>query len=161
MIDISELLSSVEGDGENDFEGTGKYALAIRALCSTARKYNRALEEIENLKNLTNLNKPFPFLRLPREIRNEIYAYSLQAEIAVDTTLHRYLYPDSGTQRDEPCKPPTPGLLRVNKQIHDEAIKMLYSTNIFYFGDSSDMFAFKELIGLDECQRDVYLDENT
>jgi hypothetical protein len=42
-----------------------------------------------------------------------------------------------------PFKPPTPGLLRANKQIYQEGIEILYSKNIFKFAHPREMFGFE------------------
>ncbi|PQE33833.1 ethyl tert-butyl ether degradation ethd protein [Rutstroemia sp. NJR-2017a WRK4] len=137
MIDIYQLLESVD-DNRDD---SSKYEAARRLLYSTARRYNRTCEELERLRESTGFNKPFPILRLPREIRDEIYTYSLRAAIAVETTLQRPLII---TDRDNPFKPPTSGLLRTNKQIYHEAIE---------FQEPGQLFAFEEQIGFENRNR--------
>jgi hypothetical protein len=65
---------------------------------------------------------PTNFLSLPRELRNQIYAYVLvdQDYIALET----WYYP----------RPPLfPRLLRTNKTIHGEATELLYTHNRFSF----------------------------
>ncbi len=147
MIDIHGLLESIEDDRDD----SSKFEAALRALYSTARRYNRTCEELERLKESTGFNKPFPILRLPRGIRDKIYTYSLRAAIAVDTTSPKLLLV---TDRDDPFKPPTSGLLRTNKQIYYEAIEILYLKNIFQFRDPGQLFAFEEQIGF-ECRNRV------
>jgi len=141
MIDLHQLLESFD-DGLSD---SGKYEAARQLLCSTARRYNQIYEELERLKESTGFNKPFPILRLPREIRNEIYTYSLCAAISVETIPRRpYIL-----TADYPFKPPTSGLLRANKQIYHEAIEILYSKNIFKFQEPVQLFAFEDQIGFE------------
>jgi hypothetical protein len=147
MINIHELVERVEDERDN----SSKYETALRLLRSTARKYNRTYEELERLKESTGFNKPFTFLRLPREIRDKIYTYSLCAETLVDTASRWSIFV---IDRDNPCKPPTLGLLRTNKQIYHEALEILYSKNIFNFQEPGQLFAFEEQIGF-ECRKRV------
>lgn len=105
-------------------------------------------EELERLKESTGFNKPFPILRLPREIRDEIYTYSLRAAISVETLQWPFI-----PTADSPYKSPTPGLLRANKQIYHEAIEILYSKNIFKFQNPGHLFAFEEQIGSENRKR--------
>jgi hypothetical protein len=64
---------------------------------------------------------PFPFLRLPREIRDRIYQHLLSA---------RLTYTDDYQRRDYswPFKL-APAILRANKQISGEAAQILYNEN--------------------------------
>jgi hypothetical protein len=50
-------------------------------------------------------------------------------------------------------KPPTPGLLLVNKQIYHESVAILYSSNIFKFQEAGHLFALEQQIGLHNCER--------
>jgi len=159
MIDIQYLLQDVDDcDGLDDLDDlddldvidSSKYKAALRLLCSTARRYNRTCEELERLKESMGFNEPFPILRLPREIRDKIYTYSLCSAISVVTTSQRY---DFDTDEDNSLKPPTPGLLRTNKQIYHEAIEILYSKNIFSFQEPRELFAFEEQIGFEGRKR--------
>ena len=61
-----------------------------------------------------------PFLRLPRELRNEIYKYT-----TISVKTHGFV---NGETLDivQHCLPP-PSLLRVNGQIHDELIEQTQS----------------------------------
>jgi hypothetical protein len=118
-------------------------------LRSTARRYNNLYSELERLKKVTGFNKPFPILNLPRELRDQIYTYSLRATLAVDFIPG----PDCIHPTEHLHLPPTPGLLQVNRQIFHEAIDILYSTNIFRFGNASQLFAFQQEIGPENCDR--------
>ncbi|KAF2739202.1 hypothetical protein EJ04DRAFT_508917 [Polyplosphaeria fusca] len=149
MIDISQLLQDLDDSFDTGLEDSGKYQVTTQLLCSTARKYNNLYRELERLKETTGFDKPFPILRLPREIRDEIYTYSLRATIAVDV-VPRIPYVMIA---ENPFKPPTPGLLRVNKQIHQEANEILYSKNIFRFMEPAHLFDFEDQIGLENCKR--------
>ncbi|KAF2681080.1 hypothetical protein K458DRAFT_420987 [Lentithecium fluviatile CBS 122367] len=146
MIDIHQLLDSIN----DSLDDSGKYEATLRLLRSTARKYNEVYEELERLKEATGFNKPFPILRLPREIRDEIYTYSLCAAKPVETIPR---WPMIGLDVDNPFKPPTPGLLRANKQIYREAVEILYSRNAFRFQEPGQLFAFEEQIRLESRKR--------
>lgn len=63
--------------------------------------------------------KPFPFLSLPGEIRNNIYRYALVSPKPYTVKLQ---FPPSDT-----------GLLRANKQIYSEASTIFYHENTFRF----------------------------
>ena len=146
MIDLDRFLERLD-DGLDD---SSKYEATLGFLCLTVRSYNKTCEELERLKELTGFNKPFPILRLPREIRDEIYTYSLCAAISVETRPQR---PFFLTVKDNPFKPPTSGLLCTNKQIYHEAIEILYSKNIFKFQEPEHLFAFEKQIGPENCKR--------
>ena len=146
MIDLDWLLETFDGG----FDDADKYEATLRFLFLTARKYNKTYEELERLKELIGFNKPFPILRLPREIRDQIYTYSLCAPISAKTVSS---LPLSTIPQDNPFKPPTPGLLRVNKQIYYEAIDILYSKNTFQFEEPEHLFAFEEQIGSENRKR--------
>lgn len=125
-----------------------KYEVTLGFLCSTVRQHNQVCKELELLKDATGFNKPFPFLGLPREIRDEIYRYSLCSTNLVNTmSLYMLFF------KDNPYKPPTPGLLYTNKQIYHEAIDILYSKNIFRFGAPRVLFDFEQQIGPENCRR--------
>ena len=74
---------------------------------------------------------PFVFLLLPREVRDQIYTYTLLAPSLLAETTPRPR--DILHIENHPFKSPTPGLLRANKQIYQEGIEILYSKNIFKF----------------------------
>ena len=84
------------------------------------------------------------FLDLPPEIRPKIYSHNLCFERKIDPF---------SSNKGYPCKPPTPGLLRVNKKIYQEAVDVLYSKNIFHFAKPDHIFAFESQIGLENCKR--------
>jgi hypothetical protein len=144
MIDLQQLLDSID-DSPDD---SSRSEATLRLLCSTVRRYNQTCEELERLKESTGFDKPFPILRLPREIRDEIYTYSLRAASWVETTPRMLL-----AAADYAFKPPTSGILRTNKQIYHEAIEILYSKNIFKFHEPEHLFAFEDQIGSENCMR--------
>lgn len=73
-------------------------------------------------QQLTNANTTASFLSIPGEVRNNIYKLILLDQDPIDPRL-RY---------DEQQKL-TPGLLRVNKVVHDEASSLFYGHNRFDF----------------------------
>ena len=104
-------------------------------------------KKIEPHKELTEINKPFPFFDLPHEIRQQIYTYSLYTGDSID------IKPYGVSFVPESFKPPAPGLLRANKQIYDEAIDVVYSKNIFKFFEPEHILAFEKKIGPENCKR--------
>lgn len=67
--------------------------------------------------------QPFRFLDLPGELRNCVYHHAL---VSPKTFTVRILFAQTDSQTDT-------ALLRVNKQIHDEALAIFYSGNTFCF----------------------------
>ncbi|KAJ6256192.1 prion-inhibition and propagation-domain-containing protein [Drechslerella dactyloides] len=67
--------------------------------------------------------QPFPLLRLPREIRDEVYKYFvlIDAPIEFETLRIFRIFPPALDL----------SIFRVNKQIHDEASGIFYSQNTF------------------------------
>jgi hypothetical protein len=68
--------------------------------------------------------KPFPFLLLPSEIRIKVYEYFFEDAVCPDTVLD--LGPDNYKRFHGKLR-----LMRVCKQIHDEATHLLYSNTTF------------------------------
>jgi hypothetical protein len=118
-----------------------------RALCAMTRAYNNTKKELEDIKEAAGLyKKALPFLRLPREVRDQIYRYAFIAPCNVKPEPRPMYLLDL-----EPLswKPPTPGLCLVNKRIHDEAIEVLYGKNTFCFQTPGELIRFEEQIGVD------------
>lgn len=120
-----------------------------RRICALGRKYDATYKELEKAREaLGYYSNPFPFLRFPRRIRDQILTYALEAPIsvrshpipAIVTSISKY-------------KPPTPGLLVVNRQVYREAKEMLYSWNTFSFSESQHMLDFFEQIGRENKDR--------
>lgn len=88
--------------------------------------------------------KYFPFMQLPREIRDQIYLYALQAKDR-DAPQHSTWRLNSSYRQT--TKPHTPGLIRLNKQIYSETIQVLYQTNVFKFRRPRQLFNFEDQIG--------------
>ncbi|KAK6529212.1 hypothetical protein TWF281_008395 [Arthrobotrys megalospora] len=77
-----------------------------------------------------------PFLRLPREVRNEIYKYLLcfpLPSLPGPAPFKKFDYPRRFERRPSQFEDPgrNIAILRVNKQIHEEAAETLYSSNTF------------------------------
>jgi hypothetical protein len=70
--------------------------------------------------------KPFLFLSLPAEIRNKIYRLCLTNVVRVNTSPYR-----TYDSHNEPTVEVCIALLRVNRQLHDEASTLLYTLNRF------------------------------
>ena len=85
-------------------------------------------------------SQPFPFLSLPREIRDSIYYYALLHNSPSPSIgpNHCYFHPKRSV---DPRFPPTEywgtekstRLFRVNHQVSHEAMELFYSTYFFYY----------------------------
>ena len=85
---------------------------------------------------------PFPFLALPREIRDQIYLYAL--------TAPRSINPSPSIFEEDPYtprKPPCPELCLASKQVYHEANAILYAKTTFAFLDADEMMDFFDRIG--------------
>ena len=130
MINLNGLLDErAFGHDVDSLQAANEYL--ERLLFATARKHNQVWEELESMKESSGIyDKSLPFLSFPREVRDQIYKYALQAtrEAFVGVRHIRMLscdtFPDS---THYPFKPPTPGLLLVNKQIYEEASSMFFT----------------------------------
>ncbi|KAF3279535.1 hypothetical protein TWF970_004086 [Orbilia oligospora] len=69
------------------------------------------------------IDKPFPFLSLPRELRDEIYSYFLLFDLPVEVFSIPAPLPDWPSLDIS--------LFFLNKQVHDEASEFFYSRNTF------------------------------
>ncbi|PVH85565.1 hypothetical protein DL98DRAFT_48637 [Cadophora sp. DSE1049] len=116
-----------------------------RALCSMERKYLRTKQALDAATDLLGHNKsPLPFLRLPREIRDQIYTLSLTAgkPIRIEPRELQYL-----SLEDDRRKPATPSLLYLNKQISQEAAEILYSKNELSVTSPGELLRFEQQVG--------------
>ncbi|KAG9244966.1 hypothetical protein BJ878DRAFT_42376 [Calycina marina] len=145
MIDLHELARQVEStiqDPERQNEAIK------RLLFATARKHNRTLRELQCLKQeLGRDDSPLNFLSLPREIRDEVYLYSLRP---IGSATHVSLIPWYFLTAETYAsmhKPPIPGLLTTSKQVYTEARDILYTKNIFYFDEPHEITEFAKDIG--------------
>ncbi|KAL2046819.1 hypothetical protein N7G274_000837 [Stereocaulon virgatum] len=83
-------------------------------------------------------DKPtFPFLQLPREIRDRIYLYALKCPAFAK------IHP----QVMEWFKPSTPAICLVNRQLSAEANEILYSKNMMHFDEPEEIHNCLEAIG--------------
>jgi hypothetical protein len=86
--DATEHLRHVAHDIEHDSNlnvyPNWKFDALKGHLYSTARQLNVRHDELARFKRAAGLDKPFPLLELPPEIRDDIYAYSLCATRAVE-----------------------------------------------------------------------------
>ncbi|KAF7894144.1 hypothetical protein EAF00_007658 [Botryotinia globosa] len=154
MIDLNDLVDErAFGHDVESLQAANEYL--ERLLFATARKHNQVWEELESMKESSGIyDKSLPFLSFPREVRDQIYRYALQAtrEAFVGVRHIRMLscdtFPDS---THYPFKPPTPGLLLVNKQIYEEAVQVLYSCNNFSFHRPRELFDFQNQVGVYNC----------
>ena len=98
----------------------------VGALQVAARSEISLRKGLEAMRERTGYyDNHLPFLRLPQEIRDQIYEYALVAPDGV--SLRHPIYP---TNFDDPTwLPPSPALCRVNKQIHLETVKILHTKN--------------------------------
>nr|POF17965.1 hypothetical protein CFP56_13376 [Quercus suber] len=116
------------------------------------------------------VEKPFPFLRLPLELRYMIYGYALtDHEVALcaktkslrrtvtrwDNRLAQRAYDTNGEMiAEDVAHTPNnfvPALLATNKQIHDEAVVFLYGQRLA-FEDLYALHSFLAEIGLRNCK---------
>ncbi|ESZ93872.1 hypothetical protein SBOR_5730 [Sclerotinia borealis F-4128] len=154
MIELNDLVDErAFGHDLESLQAANEYL--ERLLFATARKHNQVWEELESMKEATGIyDKPLPFLSFPREVRDQIYSYALQAprEAFVGVRHIRMLscdtFPDS---THYPFKPPTPALLLANKQIYEESVQVLYSCNNFSFHKPRELFDFQSSIGVYLC----------
>ncbi|KAK0100035.1 hypothetical protein ONS95_013150 [Cadophora gregata] len=132
--------------GDNDIQSLKESNERLRrALCSMERKYIRTKEALDAATNLLGHNKsPFPFLQLPREIRDQIYLLALQAEkpIRIEPQELQHLSLD-----DDRRKPATPSLLYLNRQISQEAAEILYSKNELSVTGPGELLRFQQQVG--------------
>ncbi|EON67268.1 hypothetical protein W97_06521 [Coniosporium apollinis CBS 100218] len=97
-----------------------------------------------------NEPKPFPFLLLPAEIRNTIYAYTLTTEndirIEAKTRASRRVAmlqaPNDRSKRASFL----PALLATNRQVYQEAASVLYSQPLIFI-DAYGLYSFLAQIG--------------
>ncbi|KAF3104035.1 hypothetical protein TWF102_003413 [Orbilia oligospora] len=84
----------------------------------------------------------FPFLHLPRELRDQIYTcllYFPPPPVPTPTgTISRRLRANKSHHADLPEYEVYPHLLQVNKQIHDEGALVLYGRNTFLIQITTD-----------------------
>lgn len=114
-----------------------------RRICALGRKYAVACKElVEAREALGYYANPLPILQFPREIRDQIFTYALEAPLPVRTSPVLAMHTSMSDFR-----PPTPGLLLVNRQVYCEAKEILYSRNSFAFSEPQHLLDFLKQIG--------------
>ncbi|KAF2493096.1 hypothetical protein BU16DRAFT_71344 [Lophium mytilinum] len=99
--------------------------------CSTPKplRLTESLAEI-----LSSMPNPTGFLRLPAELRNEIYHYCLVQDTFNDACFSsRGLIYSNLLNRSGPCSDLETNLLLVSKQVREEAYGIMYSKNTFRY----------------------------
>lgn len=115
-----------------------------RALCRMTRDYTTLKEELADIKKCHGLDiKPFNFLKLPREVRDQIYRCTLLAPVHVNTEP-RPLF--NLNLVASPYKPLNSHICLLNKQICEEANIVLYSENTFWFEKAGQFLQFEHRI---------------
>jgi hypothetical protein len=120
---VSSFLIAIE-DTYKDF-ATQKIS-AARARIPELTVLMAELQDEARRSSVQNDSKmsPFPFLRLPREIRDCIYRHLLSSRLTFTHAAYKY-----GDYR-WPVRF-APAILRANKQISEEASRVLYTENDF------------------------------
>lgn len=99
-----------------------KFAHNLRRWLSKSRPTHR-YDPVLNDQEFSQTS--FPFLRLPREIRDQIYRELLLNPYPLIVHLRRAYTFEAGTR-------PYPAILQTSKQIHDEAAAVLYGENTWF-----------------------------
>ena len=145
--DLNPALNTV-GDDIDGSKDLTKYQATPGPSCSTTLSDNNRTDK--KPERLSQCKQPFPILRLPREIRDQIYRYGLCATHEVDCSPGSYPF---GKPEDGVFKPLTPGLLRTSKQIYRKAKEIFYSENIFKFRYPKYLVDFWKQIGPENRKR--------
>ncbi|KAL1643305.1 hypothetical protein SLS58_004976 [Diplodia intermedia] len=132
---------------------------------------------------LARTSLPFPFMKLPRQVRDMIYSHAMTYKPfpnleeepfdSVHISLDRRSNPvrillDWNSSKLKPngwrsggfrwSESLTPGLLRINRQIHQEAVQILYGRNKFDLEDPEEANVWLNRIGHSQIYlRDVYI----
>ena len=116
----------------------------LRLLRASERKYAVVFRELEEVRDALGYYKTsLPFLQFPREVRDQIYTYALQAPVTVFTQP----IVAGLVLAMPPYKPPTPAMVLVNSQLYHEGNVILYSKNTFTFRIPRHMLEFLHQIG--------------
>jgi hypothetical protein len=118
-----------------------------RALRLATIAYHDTKKDLQDTREAHGYYKmSFQFLRFPREVRDQIYRYCLQAPLEVQPEPMVPVV-ELGIQRSL-WKPPSQGLCLANKQVWSEAREILYGENRFSFSFPAEMLRFEEQIGV-------------
>ena len=110
----------------------------LSTILQLQREVSRLHRRVEHLELELLRDKPtFPFLQLPREIRDRIYLCALMCPVEARIS----------PQIMEWFKPPTPAMCLVNKQLSAEANEILYSRKKIRFDKPEDIHNCLEAIG--------------
>jgi hypothetical protein len=110
----------------------------LSTILQLQREVSRLHRRVEHLELELLRDKPtFPFLQLPREIRDRIYLYALKCPVYAKIPL----------QNMDWFKPPTPAIYIVHRQLSAEANEILYSRNMICFDEPEDIHKCLEAIG--------------
>jgi hypothetical protein len=105
----------------------------VPTLFVPAGKLNDAKSLVE-LDVIPTRNRPFRFLNLPPEIRNEVYSLLLSPGNKIKPYTITWLQDQSAIPREDRQTPALhPNVLRISKQIYLEAATVLYERNTFEF----------------------------
>jgi hypothetical protein len=145
-MDVSKLLRPPAGHDPSDLTSLAEENDRLRRLlAATIRACNSTRQELDAAREaLGSNNSPLTFLLFPREVRDQIYLYCLQARVNVQTEPRPIAYLHFACLQ---WKPPTPGLCLTNKQIHREANEVMYGRNVFHFSSPGEMLRFEDQIG--------------
>ncbi|KAF2445144.1 hypothetical protein P171DRAFT_485210 [Karstenula rhodostoma CBS 690.94] len=146
--------------GETGYSGKRSFALTPKRKKSNKRgagdEYlpnpkRRTAASVSKKTNKQKDESSFPFLKLPGEIRNMIYQHALtaannhidihRARDEETSALTKPVRMSSGSRKNT-SKDIALHLLRVNKQIREEATPLLYSQNNFNFRNARDLSSF-------------------
>ncbi|MCJ1477865.1 hypothetical protein MMC13_006538 [Lambiella insularis] len=109
-------------------------------------------KDAKDAKDARTGSNTFPFLQLPPELRNRVYAYLFANPTGTkEWAIEPILFP--GDRRSPELRRLGKGIamLRVCKAIHAEAPSVLYGQNTFWFRDHSQMAIFKRPPPLKQC----------
>ncbi|KAH8679652.1 hypothetical protein BGZ60DRAFT_524863 [Tricladium varicosporioides] len=119
-----------------------------RALCALTRNFISTSSELSLTRKVLGIYKTaFPFLQLPREVRDQIYTYALTIPEPIVLAASPLELPVFLTLDNFPSQQLVPNLCLANKKIQAEANEILYSKNTFHFPNPSDLYRFEEDIG--------------
>ncbi|KAK5257078.1 hypothetical protein LTR16_001669 [Cryomyces antarcticus] len=119
---------------------TGASPRAVKVTCYGTYKGSRASQGLGGyVLILVPVKKPFPFLKLPAELRNRIYEDALL--FRAPRALHDIVRDHARDSGDEPSQTVLcqPALTRVCKQIREESLPVYYGLNEF----SAELLACK------------------
>ncbi|KAK5013063.1 hypothetical protein LTR39_003834, partial [Cryomyces antarcticus] len=111
---------------------TGASLRAVKVTCYGTYKGSRASQGLGGyVLIMVPVKKPFPFLKLPAELRNRIYEDALL--FRAPRALHDIVRDHARDSGDDPSQTVLcqPALTRVCKQIREESLSVYYGLNEF------------------------------